>query len=102
VSDEGFLAGELHHHLASGSLREQGGDDLEIERFDARPETAANERLDHADARGIHFQAFRKHQMQVIADLRHGLYRQTAGERIELGKTGVRLDLRVVDLGATE
>ena len=40
--------------------------------------------------------------MQVIADLRHGLHRETAGQRVELGKTGVRLDLRVVDLGAAE
>ena len=71
-------------------------------RFDARPETAADERLDHADARGIHLQALREHEMQVIADLRHGLHREAARQRIELGKAGVRLDLRVVDLGATE
>ena len=73
-----------------------------FKRLDARPETAADERLDHADARGIHLQALREHEVQVIADLRHGLHRETAGRRIVFGKAGVRLDLRVVDLGAAE
>ena len=102
VGDEGFLAGELHQHLAGGGAGEQRGDDLEIQRLDAGAETAADERLDHADARGIHLQALRQHEVQVIADLRHRLHREAAGRRIEFGKTRVRLDLRVVDLGAAE
>ena len=102
MGDEGFLARQLHHHLAGGGTGEQRGNDLEIQRLDASPEPAADERLDHADARGIHFEASGQHEVQVVADLRHGLHRETAGQRIEFGKTGVRLDLRVVDLGATE
>ena len=102
VGDEGFLAGELHHHFAGAGAGEQRGDDFEIQRFDAGTKPAADERLDHANARGIHFKALGEHEMQVIADLRHGLHGEAAGQRIEFGKTCVRLDLCVVDLGATE
>ncbi len=71
MGDESLLAGELHHHLAGAGAREQRGDDLEIEGFDAGAEAAADERLDHADARSVHLEASREHQVQVIADLRH-------------------------------
>ena len=86
MGDEGFLARQLHHHFAVGGARQQRGDDLEIQRLDARAETAADERLDHADARGIHLQALREHQMQVVADLRHGLHGEPAGHRIVFGR----------------
>ena len=102
MGDEGFLAGQLHQHFAGRGAREQRGDDLEIQHLDAGAEAAADERLDHADARGIHLQALRQHEMQVVADLRHRLHGQPPGHRIEFGKARMRLDLRVVDLGAAE
>ena len=102
MGDEGLFAGELHQHLAGGGAGQQRGDDLEIQRLDARAETAADERLDHADARGIHLQALRQHEVQVIADLRHGLHREAVGRRIVFGEARMRLDLRVIDLGAAE
>ncbi len=97
-----LLARELHHHLAGGGARKQRGDDLEVEDLDARAEPAADERLDHANARGVHLQAAREHQVQVVADLRHALHGEPPGERIVLGQAGMRLDLRVVDLGAAD
>ena len=102
MGDEGLFAGELHQHLAGGGACQQRGDDLEIQRLDARAEAAADERLDHADARGIHLQALRQHEVQVIADLRHGLHRETVGGRIVFGERRMRLDLRMIDLGAAE
>ena len=44
----------------------------------------------------------RDHQVQIVADLRHRLHGEAAGCRIEFSQTRVRLDLRVVDLGAIE
>ena len=88
--------------LPAGGAGEQSGDDLEIQHFDARAEAAADERLDHADARGVHFQASRQHQMQVVADLGHRLRREPAGARIVVHQAGVRLDLRMIDLGAAD
>ena len=51
VGEEILLARQLHHDLAGRGAGEQRGDDLEIQHLDARAETAADERLDHADAR---------------------------------------------------
>ena len=102
VSDESLLAGKLHHHFAGAGTGEKRSDDFEIQRFNAGTKTPTDERLDHANTRGIHFKASGQHEMQVVADLRHSLHGQAAGQRIKFGKTCVRLDLCVIDLSATE
>ena len=102
VGQEGFLARQLHQHLAAGGAGQQRGDDLEIQHLHPRAEPAADERLDHANPRGVHLQATGQHQMQVVDDLGHALKGQSSGQRIVIGQRGVRLDLGVIDLGAAE
>ena len=78
MGEEVLLAGQPHQHLAGGGAGEQRGDDLEIQHLDSGAEAAADEWLDDADTRGVHLQASRQHQVQVIADLRDALHCQSA------------------------
>src|SRR5262249_54421860 len=45
-----LLPRKPHHYLSLGGMGEERGDDLEIEAPAARPEAAADERLDHTNA----------------------------------------------------
>ena len=100
MRQESFFARQLHEDLAARRAREQGGDDLEIEDFDARAETTADKRLDDADLRLVQFEAARQREVQIVDDLRDVLHRQAAAHGIEFRQAGVRFDLRVVDLRA--
>ena len=102
MSQEVLLAGEPHQHLAGRGTREQRGDDFKVEHLDAGAEAAADEWFDHANARRIHFQAARQHQVQVITDLGDALRGEAPANRIVIDKAGMRLDLRVIELGATD
>src|SRR5438067_2230323 len=51
MRDERFLAVDHQAHAAVGLAREQGRDQLDIKRFRAAAEAAADMRFDHTDAR---------------------------------------------------
>src|SRR5262249_22764976 len=78
VCDEGFLAGELHHHFATAGFSEKCRDDFEIQYFDTGAEAAADKRFNHPNARGIHIKAAGEHKVEVVADLRHRLHGEAA------------------------
>jgi hypothetical protein len=57
VGEEGLLAALQQAHRAARGARQQAADDLEIERFGAMAEAAADEGLDDADVRRLHLHA---------------------------------------------
>src|SRR5690606_16970715 len=69
VRQEVLLPAEAQAHRAARRAREQTADDLEVQHLDARAEAPAHDRLDHADARGVHFQAARERQVRVVRHL---------------------------------
>ena len=102
VGEKRLLARELELHRAARGAREQRGDDLEVERFRAMAEAAADERLDHADARLVHAEAAGERQMHVVGHLRHRMERQPVALGVVLGERRVGLHHRVRDLGIVE
>ena len=102
MREERLLARELELHRAARGAREQRGDDLEVERFGAMAEAAADERLDHADARLVHAEAARERQVHVVGHLRHRMQRQPVALGVVLGERRVGLHHRVRDLGVVE
>ena len=70
MGDEGFLARRHQPHRSVALAGQQRGDQLDSERFGAAAETAADMRLDHADARHVHAEGLRQHQVHVVGHLR--------------------------------
>ncbi len=99
MGDEGLLAVDHHAHAAAGPAREQGGDQLDVERFRAAAEAAADVRLDHADARHVHVEDLRQHQMHVIGHLRAGVDGHALALGVVARERGVHLHLVLADLG---
>ncbi len=100
MGDEGLLA--VHHqaHAAAGLAREQRGDQFDIERLGAAAEAAADMRLDHADARHVHAEDLRQHQVHVVRHLRGRMHRHAITLDVVVGKRGVHLHLVLAHLGA--
>ena len=100
MGDEGLLARRHHAHGGVGLARQQRGDQLDIERLGAAAEAAADMRLDHADARHVHAEDLRQHQVHVIGDLRRGMHGHAVAHGVVFGDRGVHLHLVLADLGA--
>jgi hypothetical protein len=100
MGEETFLARHQQAYRATCRARQHGADDLEIQRFGAMAETAADERLDDPYVRRLHLQAARQRQMHVIGHLRHRPQGQMAALRVIGGEGRVGLHHRVMDLGA--
>ena len=100
VGDEGLLAVDHHANDAAGLARQQRRDQLDVEALGAGAETAADMRLDHADARHIHAEDPRQHQVHVVGNLRAGMDRHAAALGVVFGDGGVHLHLVLADLGA--
>src|SRR5215831_373866 len=69
MSDESFLAGGDDAHAAVGLARKQRSDQFNIERLGAAAKASTHVWFDHADARHIHAESLRQHQMDVIGHL---------------------------------
>ena len=100
MGDEGLLAVDHHAHAAAGLARQQRGDQLDVERLGAAAEAAADMRLDHADARHVHVEDLRQHQVDVVGNLGAGVHRHAVALGVVLGDRGVHLHLVLADLGA--
>ena len=100
MGDEGLLAVDHHAHAAAGAAREQRGDELDVERFGAAAEAAADMRLDHADLRHVHVEDLRQHQVDVIGHLRAGVHGHALAHGVVFGDRGMHLHLVLTDLGA--
>ena len=100
MGDEGLLAVDHHAHAAAGLAREQRRDQLDVEAFGAAAEAAADMRLDHADARHVHVECLRQHQVDVIGNLGAGMHRHAVAHGVVFGDRGVHLHLVLADLGA--
>ena len=100
MGDEGFLAVGDDAHFAARLARQQRGDDLEIQRLGAAAEAAADMRLDHADARHLHAEDLRQHQVHVVGHLRRGMHGHAVAQRVVFGDRRVQLHLLLADLGA--
>jgi hypothetical protein len=85
MGDEGLLAVDHHAHAAAGAAREQRGDQLDVERFGAAAEAAADMRLDHADLRHVHVEDLRQHQVDVIGHLRAGMHGHALAHGVVFG-----------------
>ena len=79
---------------------QQRGDQLDVERLGAAAEAAADMRLDHADARHVHVEDLRQHQVHVVRHLRRGMHRHAVALGVVVGDRGVHLHLVLADLGA--
>ena len=75
MGDERVLAVDDHAHGAADPARQQSGDQLHVEALGAAAEAAADERLHHADARHVHAEDLRQHQVHVVGHLRGGMHR---------------------------
>ena len=100
MGDEGLLAVDHHAHGAAGLARQQRGDQLDVERLGAAAEAAADMRLDHADARHVHVEDLRQHQVHVVGHLRGGVHGHAVAHGVVVGDRGVHLHLVLADLGA--
>ena len=100
MGDEGLLAVDHEAHAAAGLARQQRRDQFDIERLGAAAEAAADMRLDHADARHVHAEDLRQHQVHVIRHLRRGMHGDAVAHRVVVGDRRVHLHLVLADLGA--
>ena len=100
MGDEGFFARRHQPHGAVAFARQQRGDQLNIERLGAAAKAAADMRLDHADARHVHAEGLRQHQVHVVGHLRRGMHGHAVAQRIVFGDGRVHLHLVLADLGA--
>ncbi len=57
-------------------------------------------RLDHADARHVHVEDLRQHQVHVVRHLGRGVHRHAVALGVVVGDRGVHLHLVLADLGA--
>src|SRR5215510_14787025 len=81
MGDERFLARRHDAHAAVHLARQKGGDQPDIEGFGATTESAADMRLDHADARHVHVEHARQHEMHVVWYLRAGMHCHAVAHR---------------------
>ena len=100
MGDEGLLAVDHHAHAAAGLARQKRGDQLDIERLGAAAEAAADMRLDHADARHVHAEDLRQHQVHVIRHLRRGMHGDAVALGVVVGDRRVHLHLVLAHFGA--
>ena len=100
MGDEGLLAVDHEAHAAAGLARQQRRDQFDIERLGAAAEAAADMRLDHADARHVHVEDLRQHQVHVIRHLRRSMHGDAVAHRVVVGDRRVHLHLVLADLGA--
>ena len=100
MGDEGLLAVEHDAHGAAGPARQQRGDQLDVERLGAAAEAAADMRLDDADARHVHVEDLRQHQVHVVGHLRGGVHGHAVAHGVVVGDRGVHLHLVLAHLGA--
>ena len=78
----------------------QRGDQLDIERLGAAAKTAADMGLDHADARHVHGEDLRQHQVHVVRHLRRGMHGDAVAHHVVVGDRGVHLHLVLAHFGA--
>jgi hypothetical protein len=102
VHHKGLLARQLDPDGSSRGPRQQRGNDFEIEALGAVAEAAADERLDDADLRRAHPEAFRQRKVHVVRHLAHRLDGQAVALGVVLGERRVRLELRMRDLGVVK
>jgi hypothetical protein len=100
MGEESLLAALQQAHRAARGARQQAADDLEIERFGAMAEAAADEGLDDADVRRLHLHAARQRQVHVVGYLGHRPQGQMAAFGIPGGQRSVGFHHGVMDLGA--
>ncbi len=100
MGDEGVLAVDRHAHRAADLAGQQCGDQFDIQRFRAAAEAATHERLHHADARHVHAEDLREHQVHVVGNLRACMHGQAVAHGIVVGDGGVHLHLVLAHLGA--
>ena len=100
MGDEGFLAVDHDAHAAADLAGEQRGDQLDIERLGAAAKTAADMGLDHADARHVHGEDLRQHQVHVVRHLGRGVHGNAITHHVVVGDRGVHLHLVLAHLGA--
>ena len=100
MGDEGLLAVDHDAHAAADLAGEQRRDQFDIERLGAAAEAAADMRLDHADARHVHVEDLRQHQVHVIRHLGRGMHGDAVAHRVVVGDRGVHLHLVLAHLGA--
>jgi hypothetical protein len=102
VHDEGLLARELDPDGSARGTRQKSGNDFEIEALGAVAEAAADERLDDADPRRTHPQAFGQREVHVVRHLAHRLDGELVALGVVLGERRVGLELRVRHLGVVK
>ena len=100
VRDEGFLAVDHEAHAAASLAREQRSYQFDVERLGAAAEAATDMRLDHADARHVHAENLRQHEVDVIRHLRRGVDGDAIAHRVVVGERGMHLHLVLAHLGA--
>ena len=100
MGDEGLFARRHHAHGGIGLARQECGDQLDVQRLGATAETAADMRLDHADARHVHAEDLRQHQVHVVGNLCGRMHRHAVAHGIVFRDRGVHLHLVLADLGA--
>ncbi len=102
VGEEGLLARLQQPHRSARAVRQQRGDDLEVQALGARAEAATEEGLDHPHLRFLDLQAGSHLQVHVVRHLRGGVQRHAVALHVVFGERGVRLHVRVVHLGEGE
>ena len=100
MGDEGLLAVDHDADAAAGLAGEERCDQFDIERLGAAAETAADMGLDHADARHVHGEDLRQHQVHVVRHLRRGVHGHAVAHHVVIGDRGVHLHLVLAHLGA--
>ena len=100
MGDERLLAIDHEAHAAAGLVREQRRDQFDVERLGAAAKTAADIRLDHADARHVHAEYLRQHEVHVVGHLRRSVDGHAVTLDVVVGDRGVHLHLVLAHLGA--
>ena len=100
MGDEGLLAVDHDAHAAADLARQQRGDQLDIERLGAAAKTAADMGFHHANARHVHGEDLRQHQVHVVRHLRRGMHGDAVAHHVVIGDRGVHLHLVLAYLGA--
>ncbi len=100
MGDEGLLARGHQPHTAACTPREQCGNELHVERLGTAAEAAAHVRLDHADARHVHVENLRQHEVHVIGNLSAGVHGHAIALGVVVGGRRVHFHLVLTHLGA--
>ena len=100
VGDEGLLAGRHETHRAPRLAGEEGADELDVEGLGAAAEAAPDVGLDDADARLLHPQAAREHQVDVVGDLGARVHGEAPALGVVVREGRVHLHLGLADLRA--